>query len=151
MTDKRLEGFQPVVALMERIKTSGSDYPKVRLAFSRKPLVFSICGEKSRTPGDVNMTDGGTYHDNKWYGRVTKDGTLRAGETMRRMPREDKEALWNILCRLRDGEAEQVFSEYGHEFGECCMCGRELTNPESIKTGIGPVCARRAFRVDKEP
>ena len=26
-----------------------------------------------------------------------------------------------------------------HE-GKCCRCGRELTTPESIKLGMGPVC-----------
>lgn len=25
--------------------------------------------------------------------------------------------------------------------GRCCVCGRELTNPESIASGIGPECA----------
>lgn len=143
--DERLQGFYPVVELMERIRSSGNEYPKVRLAFFKNPLVFSICGPKSRTPGDVNMTDGGTYGSNKWYGRITQKGELRAGETMRRMPADEKKALWDLLCRLRDGEAEKVFSEYGHEFGSCCMCGRELTNAESIERGIGPVCAGRAF------
>jgi len=32
--------------------------------------------------------------------------------------------------------------EVWHE-GRCCMCGRALTVPESIETGIGPVCAGR--------
>lgn len=27
--------------------------------------------------------------------------------------------------------------------GSCGQCGRELTTPESIKTGFGPVCAKR--------
>lgn len=30
--------------------------------------------------------------------------------------------------------------EYGVATGVCCMCGIELTNPESIALGIGPVC-----------
>ncbi len=28
--------------------------------------------------------------------------------------------------------------------GTCVVCNRKLTNPESIKTGIGPVCAGRS-------
>jgi hypothetical protein len=27
--------------------------------------------------------------------------------------------------------------------GRCCLCGRTLTTPESIRSGIGPVCAER--------
>jgi hypothetical protein len=32
--------------------------------------------------------------------------------------------------------------EFWHE-GKCGCCGRKLTVPESIETGIGPVCTRR--------
>ncbi|GAA0955750.1 hypothetical protein GCM10009560_79550 [Nonomuraea longicatena] len=32
---------------------------------------------------------------------------------------------------------------FGKETGSCCICRRELTNPESIESGIGPVCASR--------
>jgi hypothetical protein len=30
---------------------------------------------------------------------------------------------------------------YGHLTGHCCICNRELTNPESVARGIGPICA----------
>jgi hypothetical protein len=32
---------------------------------------------------------------------------------------------------------------YGRRTGMCCVCGRELTNPESVQNGIGPICAGR--------
>lgn len=32
---------------------------------------------------------------------------------------------------------------YGRETGMCMVCSRELTNPESIESGIGPVCEGR--------
>lgn len=32
--------------------------------------------------------------------------------------------------------------EFWHE-GRCCRCGRTLTVPESIESGIGPECAKR--------
>lgn len=28
-----------------------------------------------------------------------------------------------------------------HHAGKCCCCGRKLTTPESIESGIGPICA----------
>lgn len=34
---------------------------------------------------------------------------------------------------------------YGVRTGVCGCCGRELTNPESIDRGIGPVCASKHF------
>lgn len=33
--------------------------------------------------------------------------------------------------------------EFGALYGTCCVCGRTLTNEESIEAGIGPVCAGR--------
>lgn len=32
---------------------------------------------------------------------------------------------------------------YGMETGTCMMCARTLTNPDSIKAGIGPICASK--------
>lgn len=32
---------------------------------------------------------------------------------------------------------------YGKETGSCSCCGRDLTNPESIKLGIGPICREK--------
>jgi hypothetical protein len=30
-----------------------------------------------------------------------------------------------------------------HHEGKCCCCGRKLTTPESVVSGIGPICAGR--------
>lgn len=40
-------------------------------------------------------------------------------------------------------EAEAV--SFGVQFGVCCMCAKLLSNPESVKAGIGPVCRKRFF------
>lgn len=32
---------------------------------------------------------------------------------------------------------------FGRETGICCCCGAELTNPDSIAAGIGPICAAK--------
>jgi hypothetical protein len=37
-----------------------------------------------------------------------------------------------------------ALAAYGMESGHCGMCGRELTVPESIANGIGPVCMAKA-------
>ncbi len=37
-------------------------------------------------------------------------------------------------------DAKQTLINYGLETGECSICGRELTDSESIRFGIGPVC-----------
>lgn len=50
------------------------------------------------------------------------------------------EWLWE---RLRHGNGPGVVSEVWHE-GRCGRCGRALTVPESIASGLGPECASRA-------
>lgn len=34
--------------------------------------------------------------------------------------------------------------ELSAQMSSCCMCGRTLTDPQSVAVGIGPVCAKRA-------
>ncbi len=55
--------------------------------------------------------------------------------------------------RLSDDVKEVILSasndpltaaiRYGKVSGECSCCGRELTDPQSISQGIGPICARK--------
>ena len=37
----------------------------------------------------------------------------------------------------------EVAQEYGRRTGICCICGRFLTDEESVTKGIGPVCERK--------
>lgn len=37
-------------------------------------------------------------------------------------------------------DTKQTLLNYGLETGECSICGRELTDSESIRIGVGPVC-----------
>lgn len=39
-------------------------------------------------------------------------------------------------------DTKQTILNYGLETGECSICGRELTDSESIRLGIGPVCSQ---------
>lgn len=52
-------------------------------------------------------------------------------------------ALSWLLGELRNGSDGRSRLEFWHA-GRCGMRGRVLTVPESISTGIGPVCAGRA-------
>jgi hypothetical protein len=46
-----------------------------------------------------------------------------------------------VLLVLADPAA--AANAYGLQTGSCCVCGRELTNAESVQGGIGPICGRR--------
>lgn len=43
-------------------------------------------------------------------------------------------------CDLLNDQPSEIRMQ--HE-GRCCVCGRPLTNPESIDAGIGPECASK--------
>jgi hypothetical protein len=56
-----------------------------------------------------------------------------------------------VLARIFAGE-EAVIEEAGwsvHHEGRCGRCGRLLTVPQSVESGIGPECAR--IMAEKEP
>ena len=46
-----------------------------------------------------------------------------------------------VLDKIAAAGAEAASARYGHEIGECGVCGRRLTNDDSRARGIGPVCA----------
>ena len=52
-------------------------------------------------------------------------------------------AVW-LAARLTDGQYPAKMAVY-HE-GRCGRCGRVLTVPESIETGLGPSCAKKTGR-----
>lgn len=47
-----------------------------------------------------------------------------------------KGLVYHLVHRMTIEEAEA----FGIKYGFCCHCGRMLTNPESVKLGIGPIC-----------
>jgi hypothetical protein len=73
-------------------------------------------------------------YENKCYiGKITQDGVLVGNVS---------EDVKNILLDANDNLLK-LAQLYGHETGVCAVCHRELSDPISIKMGIGPVCAKR--------
>lgn len=52
------------------------------------------------------------------------------------------EDVQNLLVDANENLFE-LAKLYGHETGECSVCGRTLTDSLSIQMGIGPICAKR--------
>ena len=117
--------------------TSASEslkYPKVRLETSDgRKVVLSRAGDRAKLPGSINVTDGGPFGDNVWYGRITLDGTLQPS-------RSCDDAVITLLKEFNENPAE-VASAYGIRTGNCCFCRKELSTKESLAVGYGPVCA----------
>lgn len=74
-------------------------------------------------------------------------GKIEKGEAVV-FPRKAVDAgtsVKDMLTLLREFESNPLAAamKYGKLAGRCCSCGRDLTNPESIEAGIGPICAGR--------
>ena len=133
------ETAEPVYGELSRSFLSASEHlkwPKLRLVTENgQRVVLSRCGPNSRTPGHVNVTDGGPFGANTYFGRIDPEGRAFLRDTAK----GDVEELLGRFDADPDGEIK----EQGARTGNCCCCGRELTDPVSVANGIGPVCAGR--------
>lgn len=50
---------------------------------------------------------------------------------------------WVKRLRAEDRMTLEQAKEFGVLYGVCCVCGRTLTNEDSIEAGIGPICASK--------
>ena len=117
-----------VHAMFAKAMASGHKRPVYRAA----GLALSLAPLSGRNAGSIYVKDDET---GDYLGKVTED--LRFNP-LRTAPEWAAEALSRIA---RDPSAAAV--EYGRETGRCSCCGRELTNPDSIALGIGPICKDR--------
>jgi len=72
--------------------------------------------------GAVRLTDASKLSEDSWPIRI----------------------LRRIVAKIWTNEESKI-TEAGwdvHHEGTCCRCGRTLTVPESVKTGIGPECRK---------
>lgn len=77
---------------------------------------------------------------------VTVDGQfvggIRDGKFSAKGPQPD--GLVELLKKVAE-DPENMARLYGQRTGVCCCCGLELTNHESIRLGIGPICRSKYF------
>lgn len=122
--------------LFDTAVAAGLRYPKIRLQVaSGQRVVLARAGEQSRYKGQVMVTDGERFGQNKFFGRVDLDGIFQAG-------RDAKTEVEKLLEQLGSDPAS-VASAYGRLTGNCCFCGRALDDPRSVSVGYGPVCAEK--------
>jgi hypothetical protein len=112
-------------------------YPKISLGLDENtPVVFALAGSRSQAPGSVNVTDGKPFGQNKWYGRVSPEGTWEIG----RSPHEELPQVGELLEKMSNDPAATA-AEYGRLTGNCCFCNRKLKDERSTNVGYGRTCA----------
>jgi hypothetical protein len=106
-------------------KLAGIKFPKLRL----DSFMFSPAGENSKNAGAVYVKskEDGVYLGKVMGGRLftSRDCTPEAQERIVAVASDPKQAA----------------IAYGQKFGSCAVCGRELTDSDSVDRGIGPICA----------
>ena len=125
-----------IIELFDRAAEAQKRAPKIVFtAPDGTPLVLKRCGERSRNPGAVNITDDGEYPDAFWFGRINRDGTVFAS-------RGWKPEVESALSELALDPAK-VASQHGIATGQCCFCNIELSDKRSRAVGYGPICAEK--------
>ncbi|MEJ7804428.1 MAG: DUF6011 domain-containing protein [Telluria sp.] len=117
-----------VEAMQEAFATAtgnGLKRPKMRLA----GFVLKLAPATGRNAGAIYITASDEY-----LGKIA-DGQFTASRDCDAA----KQAEIVTLCSDPVGSAVA----YGQQTGMCACCGRELTDPESIERGIGPICAEK--------
>lgn len=102
--------------------------PKLRIA----GVQFSLAPATGRNAGCIYVV---RAEDDTYLGKITPEDkflpTLNCSDE-----------LAATVARVAADPAAAA-TAHGHEYGYCSCCGRELTNPESVARGIGPICADR--------
>jgi len=126
--------YKAITNLLSHARDAGLKWPKIRLeTASGAKLVLSLSGARARYPNSTNVTDGGRYGENEWYGRIHTDGRLEESRWM-------TDGVRDKLTELSSDPAESA-TLYGALTGRCCFCGKALTTKESVGVGYGPICA----------
>jgi len=106
-------------------KESGVKFPKLRL----DTFVFSPAGENSKNAGAIYVKSKG---DGVYLGKVMGGRLFTSRDCT-------PEAAERITAVASDPKQSAV--AYGMKFGSCSVCGRQLTDSDSVARGIGPICA----------
>lgn len=131
-----LSGFSKVLDLLN-VAASHLKYPRIKFAFHGQQLELTLCGQKAKTPGSVNVTDGLPYGKNKWFGRVSPTGVWMPPKTV---TPEQQKIIRRALQALGENPAD-IATHHGKVTGNCCFCYKKLTDPRSTAVGYGETCA----------
>lgn len=115
--------LSPVMAMFEQASKRLK-----RPSYRALGVVISKAPDHGRNAGALYVKS----RDGDYLGKVQNNTFIALRTT--------EASVKDALAKIAANPAE-VAKLHGQKTGECCCCGRELTNPSSIAAGIGPVCA----------
>ena len=108
---------------------------KVKLQTAQgQPVAFARAGANSKYVGQILITDGGPFGNNKFFGRVDVTGEFFA-------TRSATQEVCDLVKEFAD-DPSATAGRYGRLTGGCSFCNHGLKDDRSVQVGYGPVCAR---------
>lgn len=109
-------------------------YPGITLQVKEQVVRMSM-GLRGKGAGQLNVTDGKPFGENRWYGRVSVEGTWTQGRQYPETP--------EVRQLLLDMSSNPVATAQAHGrlTGKCCFCNHGLKDEKSTSVGYGPTCA----------
>lgn len=118
---------QPLVDALERGHNAGLKHPTLRA----EGMKFSRAPDTGRNPGAIYVKNDDLYLGKIVSGKFTKSFDCTA------------EKADEIVRVCADPITAAI--AFGKKFGLCSVCGRDLSDPESVERGIGPICYGKLF------
>lgn len=115
----------------ERAKAKGLKYPKMYLIGGDMKLCFSRAPDAGKNAGAIYVKENGAYLGKVAGGKFFKSYDCTPAQAN------------SVEAACSDPENAAI--AYGKRFGVCSACNRDLTDPESVARGIGPICADNFF------
>lgn len=97
-------------------------------------VVFNRAGANSKYAGQIMITDGQPFGQNKFFGRIDVTGEFFATRAATQQVCEAVEEFSN--------DPAGAAGRYGRLTGGCSFCNHGLKDDRSLAVGYGPVCAR---------
>lgn len=125
--------FQAAYDIYLAKKAEGIDAKKPKMYFP--DFHITKAPPNKANAGYLYVKDNTPYPDTVYLGKIAPDGQFSSTV----QDKDELNALSNII-ELACATPLDLLQEIGKETGTCCCCGRHLTNPLSVKLGIGPIC-----------
>lgn len=123
------EDLGGITAVFQKCADRGMKKPQLRVG----EIVISMAPSHGKNIGCLYIKmKHGTY-----AGKISPEGKYSPVKGV-------GEPLTGFLKEISANPLEAAV-KYGRETGNCACCGRHLTDPESVKLGIGPVCLNGWF------
>ena len=112
-----------VEALFSHAVNLGKKKPEFRFG---DEFIISRAPDSGANPGAIYLK-----HGDEYLGKIV---------AKRFHPRPDFRAEYAEAINEAMKNPLSAAVAYGRSTGKCSICGAKLTNPESVKFGIGPIC-----------